>query len=98
MMCRLSDLREKEVISIQNGSCLGCVSDLELDTCSAKITAIVIYGKARLFGLLGREEDTVICWDEIQCIGEDTVLVKYCPPPSTTRHRRRESLLDRLLG
>ena len=99
MICRLSDLREKEVINIQNGSCLGCVSDLEIDTCCAKVTAIVIYGKSRFFGLLGREEDLVICWDEIQCIGEDTVLVKTCPPPGGSPHRRRrESLLDRLLG
>lgn len=98
MICRFSDLREKEVISIQNGSCLGCVSDVEIDTCCAKVTAIVIYGKSRLFGLLGREEDTVICWDDIQCIGEDTVLIKCCPPPGAGHHRRRESLLDRLLG
>lgn len=97
MICRMSDLREKEVISIQNGSCLGCVSDVEIDTCCAKIIAIVIYGKSRLFGLLGREEDVVIGWDEIQCIGEDTVLVKCCPPPGVHR-RRKESLLDRLLG
>lgn len=98
MMCRLSDLREKEVISIQNGSCLGCVSDVEIDTCCAKVVAIVIYGRSRLFGLLGREEDIVIGWEEIQCIGEDTVLVKCCPPACAPHRRRNESFLDRLLG
>lgn len=98
MICRLSDLRDKEVISVQNGSCLGCVSDLEFDSCSAKIIAIVIYGKSRLFGLLGRDDDIVIPWDDIQCFGEDTVLVKFCPPPDRPRRRKKESLLDRLLG
>ena len=98
MLCRLSDLRDKEVVNINNGSCMGCISDLEIDTCCAKITAIIIYGRSRLFGLLGREEDTVICWDEIQCIGEDTVLVKYCPPPGTAPSRQRDSILDRLFG
>ena len=41
MLCRLSDLRDKEVVNIVNGSCMGCVSDVELDTCCAKITAII---------------------------------------------------------
>ena len=98
MLCRLSDLRDKEVVNINNGSCMGCVSDVEIDTCCAKITAIIIYGRGRLFGLLGREEDIVFCWDEIQCIGEDTVLVKYCPPPGSSSCRRKDSLLDRLFG
>ena len=95
MLCRLSDLRDKEVVNINNGSCMGCVSDVELDTCSACVKAIVIYGRSRLFGLLGREDDVVICWDEIQCIGEDTVLVRYCPPPCAPT-RRKDSILDRL--
>ena len=29
MLCRLSDLRDKEVVNINNGSCMGCVSDVE---------------------------------------------------------------------
>ncbi len=97
MLCRIMDLREKEVVNINDGSCMGCVSDVEIDTCCAKICAIVIYGRSRFFGLLGREEDVVICWDQIQCIGEDTVLVKYCPPPGRAC-RRRDSVLDRLFG
>ncbi len=35
MLCRLSDLRDKEVVNINNGSCMGCVSDVEIDTCCA---------------------------------------------------------------
>lgn len=98
MICGLSELRDKEVVNINNGSCMGCVCDLQIDTCCAKVTAIVIFGRSRLFGLLGREEDTVICWEEIQCIGEDTILVKFCPPPGSPPPRRRDSLLDRLFG
>ena len=97
MVCRIMDLRYKEVININDGSCMGCVSDVEIDTCCACVTAIVIYGRQRLFGLLGREDDVVIPWNQIQCIGEDTVLVKYCCPHSSCR-RRQASLLDRLFG
>ena len=76
MLCRLSDLRDKEVVNINNGSCMGCVSDVEIDTCCAKITAIIIYGRGRFFGLLGREEDKVIPWASVRRFGEDIILVE----------------------
>ena len=102
MLCRITDLRYKEVVNVNDGSCMGGVSDVEIDTCCARVEAVVIFGRARLFGLLGREEDSVIPWNQIECIGEDTVLVKYCPPPGSCGPRRggrgRESILDRLFG
>ena len=90
MPCRMGDLRTKEVISVKDGGRLGYVCDVEIDTHTAQITALVVYGRARLFGLLGREEDTVIPWKDIEMIGGDIVLVKCdAPPPS-------ESLLMKL--
>ncbi len=80
MACRMAELRCKEVVSIKDGSRLGYVCDVELDTHTAALTALVIYGQARLFGLLGREEDTVIPWRDVEMIGGDIVLVK-CPAP-----------------
>ena len=62
MNCRIVDLRNKEVINIKNGARLGYVSDVEVDTCDARLVAIIIYGRARFFGLLGREDDCVIDW------------------------------------
>jgi len=38
MLCRLSDLRDKEVVNINNGSCMGCVSDV--DTEDTKVTLL----------------------------------------------------------
>ena len=96
MDCRIMDLRYKEVINVNDGSCMGCVSDVEIDTCCAQVKALVIYGRQRFFGLLGREEDVVICWDQIQCIGEDTVLVRCAAP--CCRRRKCSSFLERLLG
>lgn len=97
MLCGVMDLRCKEVVNVNDGGCLGCVSDVEIDTCTAKVMAIVIFGRPKFFGLFRREQDTVIGWECIECIGEDAVLVKYecgCARPS----RRRQSLLDGLLG
>ena len=78
MLCRINDFKYKDVVNAGDGVRLGYVGDVELDTESAALTAIVIRGRYRLFGLLGREEDTVIPWEDIQVIGEDTILVR-CP-------------------
>ena len=75
-MTRITDLMEKDVISLEDGQSLGCVSDAEIDICEQKICAIVIFGRLRFFGLLGREDDIIIKWEDIELIGEDTILVK----------------------
>lgn len=81
MIARISDMHEKEVINVCDGTRLGYVDDLEVDTCTAQITALVIGGCNRLFGLLGREADVVIQWKDIEVIGDETILVNFsCPP------------------
>lgn len=70
-------MRCKEVINIKDGVCLGPVGDVEVDTCTANLLAIVVFGRSRCFGLLGREEDIVIRWCDIEVIGEDTILVRH---------------------
>ena len=81
MKCRIVELRSKDVININTGRKLGTVGDVEVDTCTAKLVAVVIYGKPKLFGLLGHDDDCVVCWDDIAVIGEDSVLVKCDLPP-----------------
>ena len=73
--CRIADLRHKEGVNIKDGTCLGCVNDVEIDTCNARLVAIVIYGKLKCFGLFGRQDDIVIRWEDIEVVGEDTILV-----------------------
>ena len=72
MNCTLSQLRNKEVISRENGCRIGYVDDLEVDIRSAEVRAIVIYGRFRFLGLFGRKPDCVIPWSKIELIGEDT--------------------------
>ncbi len=75
MLCRVVDLRHKEVINSHNGVRIGYVDDVEVDTCNSQVRAIIVYGKPRLFGILGRNEDIIIPWMDIELIGEDTILV-----------------------
>jgi len=77
MTCRIGDLKHKEVINIQDGGRLGCVGDLEIDMKNACILALVILGKSRFFGILGKTEDYIINWEEVRVIGEDTILVSH---------------------
>ena len=75
MICRIDEMKNKQVVCIRDGCVLGYISDIELDTEKGTLTSIVIYGKLRFFGLFGREEDIVIPFDEIKVIGAETVLV-----------------------
>ena len=44
MVCRMESLRDKEVINVKDGGRIGFVSDVELETEEAKLTAVVVYG------------------------------------------------------
>ena len=75
MFCRVTELHNKEVINVCDGMRLGCVDDVEVDTHTAQLVAIVLHGRPKALGLLGCEEDLVIPWKEIEVIGEETILV-----------------------
>ena len=75
MPCRLQELRKKEVINAHNGCRIGYVDDLEIDTKCARVVALIVYGRPRLFGLFGRSDDYCIQWEKIRLIGEDAILV-----------------------
>lgn len=85
MICRFEDLRCKEIINIKSGRRMGYADDIEFDSCTAKICKLIIYGRCRFFGLFGREEDYVICWSDIEIIGEDTILVS-CDVPNVQKN------------
>lgn len=85
MYCRTVELKHKEVINSKNGVKLGCVDDIEIDTMAARLVAIVIYGRPKCFGLFGREDDIIIRWEDIDLIGEDTILVSHNIFPKQNR-------------
>ncbi len=100
MICRITDMHSKEVINVCDGTRLGYVDDVEVDTCTAEIVAIVVHGRGKLFGLLGRCDDIVIGWREIEVIGEETVLVNHTLPSCRTTCTRKNghNILGGLFG
>lgn len=89
MRTRIAELRWKEVVDVQNGSRFGYVEDLEVDLESGQVRALVLPGRRRLFGLLGREEDRYIPWESVRRFGEDAILVEHAPQPRPPRRGRR---------
>lgn len=84
-------MRNKEVINIKDGTRIGCVDDIEVDTSCAKLVSIIVFGRLKLFGLLGREDDIIIKWCDIEVIGEDTILVSY----NNCRQRRKNKFFNK---
>ena len=87
------ELCSKEVVQLKDGACLGRVDDVELDADTACIGSLLLLGRPRLFGLLGRDETLTIPWADIERIGLDAILVLTdipAPPPS------HGGLLDKL--
>ncbi len=89
MQCRVTDLRNKEVICRNNGVRIGYVDDVEIDVTNAHLVSIIIYGRLRFFGLLGRCDDIIIGWNNIVLIGEDTILVDYEAHRPKKHHPKR---------
>ena len=80
MEARIAELRYKEVISVEDGSRYGYVGDIEIDLETGHVRALVVPGRRRFFGLLGREEDRRIPWSCVRRFGEDIILVQDRPP------------------
>ena len=80
METRIADLRYKEVISVEDGTRYGYVGDMQIDMEDGRVKALVIPGRRRFFGLLGREEDKYIPWDAVSRFGEDIILVARAQP------------------
>ena len=89
MDVRLGDLRYKEVINVSDGTRYGYVGDVELDVETGRVRAIVVPGRLRLLGLLGREEEQVFPWQAVRRFGEDIILVERKGSHLSSRRARR---------
>ena len=87
MKCRVSELRYKEIIDVADGCRYGFVGDAEVNLETGEVTQLIVPGRLRLFGLLGRWEDAVFPWSSVRRIGADTILVDQGLP---RQDRRRD--------
>ena len=70
------DFKHKEVININDGRRLGFVQDVTADLNSGTITSIIVPGNNKILNIFAGNNDIVIPWNKIKCIGEDIILVE----------------------
>lgn len=81
MVCGFEELRRREVIDISDGERLGFIDDVRIDLGTSAITALVIFGRPRIFGIFGRADDIVIPCGDIRVVGSEVILVKRSITP-----------------
>lgn len=70
------DFKHKEVININDGKRLGYVQDVTADLETGVITSIIVPGSNKLLSVFSNNNDIVIPWQQIKCIGDDIILVE----------------------
>ena len=89
MVNRFSELRNKEIIHVCEGTRLGYLNDVCIDTDTGRVTAIMVPGRCRFLGLFGRDSDYIIPWGCIRRIGEDIILVEGAIPGWRVLRKKR---------
>ncbi len=75
MKCLLTELCEKEIINLRDGARLGNANDFEIEAESGKLLAVIISPKSKMLGFGEKPPEIKIMWQEIQVVGDDTILV-----------------------
>ena len=73
-----AEMRELEVINLCGGERLGYPCDFEIDLDDARILTLIVRDRAG-FNFFSKKEEFIIPWCNIECIGEDAILVKLTP-------------------
>ena len=88
-VCSTEDIRKKEIINLCDGARIGCATDFEISLCDAKILALIVASGGALS--FWKKDKIIIPWEKIECIGEDTILVKmesiHCESSAKGKHK-----------
>jgi len=74
-MVSLSVLCQKDIISVATGRNIGRADDIEFSERTAVVENLVVFGRPKLFGLLGRGKDVRIPWSDVITVGQDVILI-----------------------
>lgn len=75
VMVKISELREKEVVNIRDGSRIGNIIDVELDLVNGIVRTLIMPSPGKLFNFFGKNQDLIIEWKDIIKIGTDVILI-----------------------
>ena len=91
MLFTLSEIRKKEIVDTRTGEILGRADDIKFDSETSDVTSVIIYGRPKLFGFLGRDNDLSVKCSDISLIGKDAILVTEveCIPYAEEKPEKR---------
>ena len=75
-MMKLSDLSNKDVIRDEDGTKLGKIEDITIDTATGKIISIHVNNGFKLRGIFSSFDQISIPWNKIVKIGSDVIIVE----------------------
>ena len=70
------DFKHKEVVNIKDGKRLGYVQDVCAELETGVITSIIVPGSNKFINIFSSNNDIVIPWQNVKCIGDDLILVE----------------------
>ena len=73
-MFKASELRNKEVINMTDGERLGYVYDMEINSHTGTILALIVPGKEKQ-KLFGKNTELRIPWSDVSRIGQDLIVI-----------------------
>ena len=88
-MLSLSLLCQKDIISIVTGQNIGRADDIEFSQETAVICNLIVFGRPKFFGLLGRGQDIKIPWSDVVTIGCDVILINSQEIKGANEHKKR---------
>lgn len=76
-MVKISELRNLDVVNVNDGRRMGIIDDLDIDMDKGVIKAVIVPASGGFWGRFSGARDYVIPWEKIVKIGIDTILVDY---------------------
>lgn len=71
---RLSELQNKDIVNMNNGSKIGVIIDVVIDELNGNMLSLIVQ-KNKLINLFNNSAEFEIKWDQIKKIGDDVILV-----------------------
>ncbi len=72
---RLSELQNKDIVNIEDGSKIGVIIDAVIDK-EGNLTKLIVQKNKFLSNIFSSKDEIEINWKQIDKIGEDVILVR----------------------
>lgn len=71
---RLSDLQNKDIVNVNNGSKIGVIIDVVINESNGEMVALIVQ-KSKFINIFNSNNEFEVKWNQIKKIGDDVILV-----------------------